>query len=350
VLPFGGSVLRRSRKPITIASRRSELARVQAEMVGRGLRRVHPSLQIEFLWIESDGDRVTDRSLAELGHEAGGKGLFVKAVDQAVLDGKADLAVHSLKDVPCDTFASGLALAAVPKRAEVRDVLLTRHEAGQLQELPEHAAIGTASPRRAAQLLRLRGDYKIHLIRGNVPTRVSKVLGDDAESSEVPAYDATLLAAAGLARLGLKQHTKKLIDLDTVLPAAGQGALAIHCRADDHVTLTRCLPLNHAATSTAVHAERELVSMLGAGCDSPIAVLAQPTDPPSGEAKRNADAHWFRLRARVLASDGQQCLEIDETVRTPELRRLIKRSVGELNQQGAQNLLTGIPVVIGPAL
>jgi hydroxymethylbilane synthase len=328
--------LRRSRKPIRIAARSSPLARIQARMVAKGLNRLHPAVEVEFLWIESQGDRITDRALAD----EGGKGMFTSEVDRVVLEGGADVGVHSFKDVPVQP-TPGLSLAATPKRADVRDCLIARDPAVRsIHDLPHAAVVGTSSPRRAAQLLRLRNDLNVRLLRGNVGTRLKKVLGEpDDPHAPPPAYDASLLAAAGLKRLKMTQHTDRPIDVDTVLPAASQGTIALFCRVDDHVTLTRCLPLNNAATSTAVHAERHLVAALDAECGSAIAALAEPTPPPNGQPLRNTDAHWFRFRARVLAPDGSRMLEADETVQTRELPRTIDRIAADMIRDGAKELL-----------
>ena len=323
--------MRRSRKPIVIASRTSRLARVQAEMVAKALQRLHPQLVVEFHWIVSEGDKVTEGSLADVG----GKGLFTRGVDQAVADGTADLAVHSLKDLPVDPAEAmpGLVLAAVPKRAMVQDCLVTAQQHARLEDLPEAAVVGTSSPRRAAQLRQVRADLDVRLIRGNVDTRLKKVLSPDSR------YDATLLAAAGLRRLQLKEHAQHPLPLDQLLPAASQGAIGLRCRATDHVTLTRCLPLNSAASSTAVMHERELVRLLQADCYSPIAVLAEPVDPARTQAKRNADSHWFRLRARVCSTDGQRVLHVDETCKTRDMRRCVKDVAQRLLDDGAAELL-----------
>ncbi|MEO0513727.1 MAG: hydroxymethylbilane synthase [Planctomycetota bacterium] len=323
--------LRRSRRPIVIASRTSQLARVQAELVAKALRKLHP-VEVEFHWVQSEGDEITQGSLAE----AGGKGLFTRRVDQAVLDKKADLAVHSLKDLPVDPAESlsGLALAATPKRHTVNDCLVSGKRYGRLVDLPQGAVVGTSSPRRAAQMRRLRPDFDIRLLRGNVDTRLHKVLTEDG-----PHYDAAVLAAAGLKRLGLGEHADRPLSVEEMLPSACQGALGIRCRATDHVTLTRCLPLNAASTSTAVTHEREVVRLLGADCYSPIAVLAQPIDPAKTQAKRNADSHWFRLRVRLCSADGQTTLESDEKCKTGELRRVVKQVTRDLLARGAREIL-----------
>ena len=310
--------MRRSVRPIVIASRRSLLARVQAEAVGRSLHRLSPQVELEFRWIESEGDRQIDQSLAS----SGGKGLFVRAVEQALLDGQADLAVHSLKDLPVE-LTPGLAIAAVPRRADPRDCLIAP-EAASVDQLPQGAVVGTASPRRGAQLRQMRPDLRTALLRGNIETRLRKVL-DDRE------VDATLLSMAGLQRAGLGRHADKPIDVSRMLPSAGQGALAIQCRVDDHVSMSRCLPLNDPATSAAVHFERQVVWGLQGSCHSPIAVYASPADDV---------ARTFDLCARVLSLDGKICLEsTDLAVSSGGLARAADRMVGSLVDRGAAAVL-----------
>ncbi len=337
--------MRRSQKPIVIAARTSPLARAQAELVGQALNRLHPKIEVRYQFVQTRGDELEDRSLAD----HGGKGLFTREVEQLLLTGDADLAVHSLKDLPA-TDTTGLCLAAVPRRNDVRDCLISADGVTSLADLPEGAVIGTASPRRASQLLKLRPDLTVGLLRGNVQTRLDKVLNPPQPRR----YDATLMAIAGLKRLGLEQHTQHAIPVEDIMPSACQGALAVQCRANDHVTLTRCLPLNNPEASTAVHAERQVIAGLGANCHSPLAVLAEQAKQPPTPAKRNADAHWFRLRIRVLSADGSQCLEVDEQVKTKDLRRLVKQSIKDLKERGARELLkTGheiAPLPVGSAI
>lgn len=323
----GAINLRRSQKPIVIASRRSRLATVQAQRVGKALAKLHPRLTIEYRWIESEGDRRTE-SLARIG----GKGLFTRGIEKALLAEEADIAVHSLKDLPArDT--SGLTLAAIPKRADVRDCLVAREPVASIDRLPQGAIVGSSSPRRAAQLLACRPDLRIEPIRGNVETRLAKVL-DHTDASD---YHATLMAHAGLARLGLHEHTTIALELDAMLPASCQGALAIQCRSDDHVTLTRCLPLNNPTSATATHAERQIVAGLGASCHSALAVLVEPLTV----VRKNDPA--YRVRARVLSHDGRQQIEADNVTPAKELRRLVKHTVRELNRRGARALLAEAP-------
>ncbi len=310
-----------------IASRRSALARVQAEAVGRALGQRH-GVEVRYHWVQSEGDRVTDRPLASLG----GKGLFTRALDRALLNNEADIAVHSLKDVPT-SLPAGLRLAATPKRGPVEDVLITAGRQDEVAALPNGAVLGTSSARRAAQLRRLNPSLRIALLRGNLDTRLAAVL--DA----TPTHHATLLAAAGLQRLKGREPVGVAIPVEQVLPAVAQGALALVCRGDDHVTLTRCLPLNCPATNTAATAERQLAQALGCDCHSPIAALVEPVDPALTKAERNADSHYFRLRARVVSIDGKRCAEFDEQCKTRELRRLIGRAAEALKSHGADAIL-----------
>lgn len=322
--------MRKSRRPLVIASRRSALARAQAESIGRALKRLHPSVEVSYRWIESEGDRLADAALSE----SGGKGLFAGAIEKEVLTGRADLAVHSLKDLPAQTprggKTSGLAIAAIPPRADVRDCLISRIGAATLEDLPPNAVLGTASPRRAAQALRIRPDLQIKLIRGNVDTRIKKVLEDNE-------FDATLLAVAGLVRSGFAEHAKFPIPVGVMLPAACQGALALQCRADDHVTLLRCLPLNHAETASAAHVERGIVAALNGDCHSPIAALAV------------AATAGVAVTVRVLSPDGKQMLEMADESPLKSMGKMLKRVTRGLKDQGSDLILRGLgaPAVLG---
>ncbi len=297
------------------------LARAQAEWVGQALSRLHPALAVEYRWIESEGDQRTEGPLADVG----GKGLFTGAIEQAVLDGKADLAVHSLKDLPAGAMTGGLVIAAVPGRAEVWDCLVGVGVTS-IEGLPQGATVGTGSPRRAAQLRHLRPDLRIVPLRGNIETRVRKVVTERQ-------FAATLLAAAGLQRAGLAEHTGHPIDPSVILPAAGQGALAIQCRTDDHVTLTRCLPLNDSAASAAVNAERQVVAALEGDCHAAMAVLAEPVEEGSSIG--------LRLRARVLSTDGQECIEVDQRAPIKQVGRLVQHVIEQMQQRGAKAILAG---------
>lgn len=308
--------MRRSRRPLVIAARRSALSRAQAEAVGSLLSRINAGLAVEYHWLESEGDQQHNTPL----HLTGGKALFTRRIEQALLDKEADVAIHSFKDVPADDVTPGLTFVAVPRREDPRDCLITHHDVPTITQLPRGAIVGTASPRRAAQLKMLRDDLQIRLIRGNVDTRLRKVL-------ETKEFDATLLAIAGLNRLGLESHARRAFDLSDMLPSAGQGALAIQCRSSDTPTLTRCLPINDPSSATAVHIERQIVAALGANCFSPIAVYAVAT---------NEDV---RIRARVASLDGSSCAHVDDHAKPSHSKRLVRRVVQALVDQGAVALL-----------
>lgn len=307
--------MRPSRRDILIATRRSQLALAQSEMVGRWIHKLNPKVGLQLVQVESEGDKVTDRPLAALG----GKGLFTRAVEQAVLDARADIAVHSLKDLPTE-HTPGLTIVATPRRGPVHDVLISK-SVRRIEDLPRGATVGTCSPRRKSQLLKLRPDLKIVLLRGNVDTRLRKVLEDGQ-------MDATLLAAAGLARLNLPQHLVNPVPVEQVMPAAGQGALAIQCRVDDHITMRRCLPLHDTLAGTTANAERDVVAKIGADCHSPVAVLAEPV----GVDK-------VRLRARVFSHDGTAMVAADETGGVKKLRALCNAVAKQLLDGGARKLI-----------
>jgi hydroxymethylbilane synthase len=242
---------------IVIGTRGSALARWQAAHVARELQAAHPGLVVEEHILVTEGDRVQTGPVIDLG----GKGVWVKEIEDALLAGTIDLAVHSLKDVPAD-LAPGLALVAIPKRADPRDALVSRAGAG-LATLPAGAVIGTSSLRRVCQVRAMRPDLRVEVLRGNVDTRLRKV----AEG----VVDAGVLACAGLDRLGVAERITERLSLDQMLPAIGQGALALEARAADArvVSLTRALADTEAEVTVA--AERGLLAGLGVGCRTPVA-------------------------------------------------------------------------------
>ena len=245
---------------LRIATRRSALALWQAEHVKTLLERTHADLTVELLPVVTEGDRIQDRPLSEVG----GKGLFIKELEVAMNEGRADLAVHSMKDVPWD-MPPGFTLAAVLNRADPRDAFLSTRHAG-LTALPVGARVGTSSLRRQCLLRSARPDLQIISLRGNVDTRLRKLDNGD--------YDAIVLAAAGLTRLGLAARITEYLDPLVSLPAVGQGAIGIECR--DQADLVRWFtPLDHAATHTCLKAERAFAQALTASCTSPIAAHAQ---------------------------------------------------------------------------
>lgn len=245
---------------IRIATRSSQLALVQAHAVADALQAAHPDLEVELVEVSTEGDQDRSTPLSVLG----GRGVFVKAVENALLDGRADVAVHSLKDVPTEAVP-GLTIAAVPERADPRDVLVASGGRA-LAALPEGARVGTSSRRRAALLRAMRPDLELAEIRGNVDTRLARVADGD--------YDGAVLAAAGLFRLGRLGEATQLFDAMQFLPAPGQGALGIQCRDDDAGTLERLAALDDGDTHAATDAERGFLEALGAGCSLPIGAYA----------------------------------------------------------------------------
>ncbi len=244
---------------IRIATRRSPLARWQANHVADLLRAREPGADVRLHELVTRGDKILDVALARVG----GKGLFVKEIEDALLAGEAEIAVHSMKDLPA-VLAEGLVVGAVPVREDPRDALCSPRY-GSLGKLPRAARVGTSSLRRAAQLKALRPDLEIEMVRGNVETRLRK-------ASE--GLDAVVLAYAGLRRLGLAQHATQVFDPSEMLPAVAQGALALEARASDAATLARLAPLDDPETRQRVEAERGLLRRLEGGCQVPIAAHA----------------------------------------------------------------------------
>lgn len=244
-----------------IATRKSPLALWQARTVAQRLRTLHPELRVELVRMTTQGDRILDSPLAKIG----GKGLFVKELELGLLDGRADLAVHSMKDVPM-IFPQGLHLPVILQREDPRDALVST-AFGSLADLPDDARIGTSSLRRQCQLRARRPSLKVSDLRGNVNTRLAKLDAGD--------YDAIILACAGLKRLDLETRITELLPVSECLPAIGQGAIGIECRVDDHRIRELISPLDHIETQTCVRAERAINSRLGGGCQVPIAGFAE---------------------------------------------------------------------------
>ncbi len=271
---------------LRIGTRGSPLARAQTALAVGALGRAHPDLAepgaLEVVAIRTTGDRVTDRPLAELG----GKGLFCKELEAALLERRIDLAVHSIKDLPT-WLPEGLVIGAVLARADPRDVLISRNGAG-LDRLPPAAVVGTASLRRQAQLLARRPDLRVVNFRGNVETRLRKLAAG--------AVDATLLALAGLERLGIEPPGATVLAPEVMLPAVGQGAIGIECRADDAPTLGLLAAIDDPDSSACIDAERTLLAALDGSCHTPIA----------GHA--TAAGGRLRLAALVARPDGSVCL------------------------------------------
>lgn len=251
---------------VIIGTRASKLALWQAEWVKAELERMNPGLEVELNRIKTTGDKILDVPLAKVG----GKGLFVKEIEEALLRGEADLAVHSMKDVPTE-FPEGLHLAAICEREDPRDAFIapllgTTFKVQSFGQLPSGAALGTSSLRRSSQLLSIRPDLRIVQLRGNLETRFRKL--DEGQ------FDAMILAAAGVKRLGWAQRITEIIDPSVSLPAIGQGAIGIECRTGDGFINSLIAPLNHEETSICVRAERALLKRLQGGCQVPIAAHA----------------------------------------------------------------------------
>ncbi len=278
-------------KTLRIATRKSQLALWQAEFVKAELIKHHPDLQVELLPISSRGDKILDVPLAKVG----GKGLFVKELEQAMMDGEADIAVHSMKDVPME-FPEGLGLTVICEREDPRDAWVSNRHLS-LESLPKGAVVGTSSLRRQSQLLHMRPDIEVTFLRGNVNTRLAKL--DAGE------YDAIVLAAAGLLRLEMRDRIASFIAPEQMLPAGGQGAVGIECRTDDAETIALLAPLHHSLTAQRVEAERAMNRRLEGGCQVPIGCFAIHQD----------DDLW--LRGLVAEPDGTIVL-FDEITGAPE--------------------------------
>jgi hydroxymethylbilane synthase len=295
---------------LTFATRRSALALAQSRAFADRLRGEHPSLAIEELHVVTSGDRFVEQPLQDLG----GKGLFIKELEEALFDGRADFAVHSIKDVPAE-LAPGLAIACIPPREDPRDALVSRHAKdgrGTLADLPPGAVVGTTSLRRAVCLRAVRPDLRIEPLRGNVDTRLRKL--DEGQ------FDAIVLAYAGLRRLGLAARATEVLAPEACLPAVGQGALGIEARADDARIAELLAPLAHPETTTCVAAERALMAAVGGNCRMPIAAHA------------TRDGADLVIRALVADADGSRVRRGDRRIAWPnelaEARR-IGRDLGD---------------------
>jgi len=298
---------------IRIATRRSRLALWQSEHVADQLKRHHGDLETELVPLSTRGDEVLDRSLAEIG----GKGLFLKELEVALLESRADIAVHSLKDVPAEN-PDGLELSVVLPRANWADWWLTR-EGCLPKDMPKGATVGTSSLRRQAQLLRAYPQLKVVPIRGNVQTRLDKML-----SGEV---DAVILAAAGLERLGLTlKHVNPLVPPEFI-PAPGQGVIVVQSRSNDAATQSRLKPLECAETRAQVRAERAVVAALGGDCRMPLAAHARLQDG------------GISLRSRLCSPDGRTCLESEGAARIEDAEALGRQIAAELLGKGAEKIL-----------
>ncbi len=303
-----------AKKIVRIATRKSPLAMWQAHHIREKLLHHWPSLHIELLPMVTSGDMFIKDKLSTIG----GKGLFVKELEEALLDGRADLAVHSMKDVPI-TLPEGLGLMSICKRQNPLDALVS-HQYTNFTSLPHGAIIGTTSLRRQSQLLAIRPDLTIKPLRGNVQTRLEKLrLGE---------YDAIILAAAGLERLGMHETITEILTTELMLPACGQGALGLECRLDDKDLIKYLAPLNDPLTALCVDSERQVNARLGGNCHVPLAVYCCP----------QPGAHLL-IRAKVATPDGKIILSNAQEGSHQEAKRLADKCAEALLALGADALL-----------
>jgi hydroxymethylbilane synthase len=303
---------------IRIGTRKSQLARWQTDHVAALLKAQYSGVQVDIVPFSTKGDQILDKALPAIG----GKGVFTAELEAALYDGRIDLAVHSLKDLPTEA-PDGLIVGAVPQRADPRDVLVSKNKC-PLAALPHGAIIGTSSRRRAAQIRAVRPDVVLRDIRGNVETRINKALTGD--------YDATILAYAGLSRLELLHHAGEILPLDVMLNAPGQGALGVQCRDDAH-SRELLAPLTHTETWQAVTAERAFMAALGGGCSVPIAAYGQLVD---GQ---------LHLRGRVSAVDGVKQINVERMLPLNDdltAQTLGQQAAADAIDAGAKAILAGL--------
>jgi hydroxymethylbilane synthase len=301
---------------IVIASRESRLAMWQAEHIQARLRTLYPQLQVEILGITTQGDRILDKTLSKIG----GKGLFVKELEQALQQGRADLAVHSAKDIPME-LPAGFSLAAICQREDPRDALVSQRY-HDLSELEAGAVVGTSSLRREAQLRARFPHLTVRPLRGNVQTRLEKL--DRGE------YDAIILAAAGLKRLGLEQRIAALLDPEDSVPAAGQGALGIEICSDRSELAALLAPLDHPATHRCVSAERALARAMGGSCQLPLGAFATLHDD------------LLQLNGLLAHPDGSTMLRAQASAPEQYADALGRAVAKKLREQGADSLIEAI--------
>jgi len=301
---------------LTIATRRSRLALWQAEHVKQRLQARHAGLEVALLPLSTRGDELLDSRLDDVG----GKGLFVKELENAMADGRADIAVHSMKDMPAD-LPPGFALAAISEREDPRDAFVSTRYAS-FAALPQGATVGTSSLRREAQIAARYPGLKVTLLRGNVETRLTKLARGD--------YDAIVLAVAGLTRLGLEQHIRLKLPSEELLPAPGQGALGIECLASSHQVLELLKPLGDSATAACVRAERAVSRALGGSCTIPLAAYAEEK------------GGRLRLRALVASPDGKRIARTERSGLAADPEALGAQAADELRSRGALEILSSL--------
>jgi hydroxymethylbilane synthase len=303
---------------LTFGARGSALARCQTDLAAQALQQTHAGLTTECIIFSTRGDQNINDPLPQIG----GKGLFTAELEAALLRGEIDLAVHSLKDLPTED-APGLTIGAVLYRENPADALVSR-KANTLDTLPAKATIGTSSLRRAAQLLAYRPDLQIMSIRGNVDTRVNKALDPNG------AYDGIILAVAGLARMELTQNISQYLPLELMLPAPGQGAIAVQCRADDSATLSRLAAIHHLPTYQTVWAEREFLAALGGGCSLPVGTLG------------TIAGDMLSLQVVVASPDGQQVIRLVHRGKAARAQEIGQAAARQAIERGAQAILEAV--------
>ena len=301
---------------IRIATRKSPLALWQAREVARQLTARYPALSVELVRMSTQGDKILDSPLAKVG----GKGLFVKELEQGLLRGDADIAVHSMKDVPI-TFPDGLHLPVILRREDPRDAFVSNHF-GSINELPYQARIGTSSLRRQCQLKAARPGFEVLDLRGNVNTRLAKLDADD--------FDAILLASAGLKRLGFEARITNFLSTEQSLPAIGQGAIGIECRVDDEPILKLIASLDHYETAICVRAERAINAQLGGSCQVPIAGFAE------------THANQLHLRGLIGYPDGRNVLRAEAQGQLSDPETLGLKVADSLLTRGAGEILSAL--------
>jgi hydroxymethylbilane synthase len=318
---------------IVIGTRGSKLALWQAEWIKSELQKLYPGLEVELNKIKTTGDKILDVPLAKVG----GKGLFVKEIEEALFKNEADIAVHSMKDVPTD-FPEGLHLPVITKREDPRDAFITtvrlpltkggiRGGIKSFRDLPHGATIGTSSLRRSCQLLNIRPDLKIEQLRGNLDTRLRKL--DEGQ------FDAIILAAAGVKRLGLSEKITEMLPPEVSLPAVGQGAVGIECRTDDEPINNLIKPLNHNGTSVCVKAERTFLRRLEGGCQVPIAGYARVVDSNELRVTSNKSGNRASINSSLVTR--HSLLIMDGLVGSISGDRIIRCHI-EGNPEDAESL------------
>ena len=301
---------------ISIGTRGSKLALWQAEWIKSELKELYPDLEIELIKIKTTGDKILDVPLAKVG----GKGLFVKEIEEALLRHEADIAVHSIKDVPTE-FPDGLYLAVICEREDPRDAFISQIQNSKFKiqkfnDMPRGAKIGTSSLRRSCQLLNNRPDLKIEQLRGNLDTRLRKL--DEGQ------FDAIILAAAGIKRLGLEERISEILSPEISLPAIGQGAIGIECRIDDEFINKLIAPLNHPETSICVKAERAFLERLEGGCQVPIAAYARIVNKKSEVRSQKSNPPFH-----PLSKGGREGIN-DSALSTPNSKLIMDGLVGSI--------------------